>query len=80
MPPSFVSQIQSFSQAAAGWIAGLAIPTTGLMVGYHAWARSTATDEMAAMQHSKSLKNTLVYGVGTILAGGIVNAVLGSFH
>lgn len=78
--PSFISQITSFFSTALGWVTALAIPGVGLTAGWHALMRSTAQDEMTAMTHSRGLRNTILYGGVSILAGGIVSAVLSQFH
>lgn len=78
--PTFINQIISFLQTALTWVTALAIPATALTAGYHALMRATSQDDMAAMHHSRALKNSLVYGVIVILAGAITTAVLGAFH
>lgn len=78
--PAFINQLISFLQSALAWVVALAIPATALTAGYHALMRATAQDEMTALQHSRALKNALVYGVVVILAGSITNAVLGAFR
>lgn len=78
--PSFINQLISFLQAALTWVTALAVPATALTAGYHALMRTTAQDDMAAMHHSRALKNSLVYGVIVILAGAITSAVLGAFY
>lgn len=78
--PSFIAQLIAFFQTALGWVVALAVPGVGLTAGWHALMRSTAQDEMAMMHHSKALRNTVIYGGISILAGGIVTAVLGQFH
>lgn len=78
--PSFIAQITAFFQTALGWVTALAIPGVGLTAGWHALMRSTAQDEMTMVHHSKALRNTVIYGGISILAGGIVSAILGQFH
>lgn len=78
--PAFINQLISFLQSALTWVVALAVPATALTAGYHALMRATAQDEMTALQHSRALKNALVYGVVVILAGSITNAVLGAFR
>ena len=80
MPPSFISQITGFFSTALGWVTALAIPGVGLTAGWHALMRSLSHDEMTAMNHSRGLRNTVIYGGISILAGGIVTAVLSQFH
>lgn len=77
--PAFITKIISFFQTALTWLVALAIPVVAVMATYHAIMRATAQDEHTAIAHSKSLKNTIVYGVLAILAGGIVSTVLGMF-
>jgi hypothetical protein len=79
MTPIFIGQIISFFQTALTWLVALAVPVVALMATYHAIMRSTAQDEHTAMAHSKSLKNTIIYGVMAILAGGITSTILGMF-
>lgn len=78
--PAFIQQIVSFLQAALTWIVALAVPATAITMGYHALMRSTAQDEMTAVHHARGMKNALVYGGVTILAGSITSAVLSFFH
>lgn len=78
--PSFISQIVSFFQTALTWVTVLAIPAVGVTAGWHALMRSTSQDEMTALSHSKGLRNTVMYGGVSILAGGIVSAILSQFH
>lgn len=78
--PSFITEITSFFQTAGTWIVGLAIPAVGATAGWHALMRSTAQDEMTMIHHSRALRNTIIYGGVAILAGGIVDAILQSFH
>jgi len=77
--PDFISQLINFLRSALTWVTALAIPATALTVGYHALMRTTAQDDMAAVHHSRAMKNSLMYGVIVILAGGIATAVLGAF-
>jgi len=77
--PAFINTIISFLNQALGWLVALAIPATALVAGYHALARASAEDEMVAAQHSRALKNSIIYGVVTILAGSIVTAILSAF-
>lgn len=77
--PGWVTQIVSLFQAATSWIFYLAIPAVGLVMGYHALAKSTATDEMVATAHQRALGNTLKYGIITLISTGIVSTVLGFF-
>lgn len=78
--PTFINQIIVFLQSALTWVTALAIPATALTAGYHALMRATAQDDMAAMHHSRALKNSLIYGVIVILAGAITSTVLGAFQ
>ncbi|MBC7337864.1 MAG: hypothetical protein H5U01_16550 [Clostridia bacterium] len=77
--PEFVQQIISFLQAALTWVTALAVPATAITVAYHALMKSTAQDEMTAVAHARGLKNALVYGGTTILAGSITSAILSFF-
>jgi len=75
----FINSIISFFQTVLTWLTALAIPVVAVMATYHAIMRSTAQDEHTAMGHSKSLTNTIKYGVIAILAGSIVSTILGMF-
>lgn len=77
--PAFVDQIISFAQAAFSWLTALAIPVTGLAVGYHALMRSAAQDEMTSLHHARAMRTALTYGAVTIAASGITSAVLSFF-
>ncbi len=35
---------------------------------------------MTMLHHSRGLRNTVIYGGISLLAGGIVSAILGQFH
>ena len=78
--PSFVTQITGFFSTALGWVTALAVPGVGLTAGWHALMRATAQDEMTMLHHSRGLRNTVIYGGISLLAGGIVAAILGQFH
>ena len=78
--PSFVTQITGFFSTALGWGTALAVPGVGLTAGWHALMRATAQDEMTMLHHSRGLRNTVIYGGISLLAGGIVSAILGQFH
>ena len=78
--PSFVTQITGFFSIALGWVTALAVPGVGLTAGWHALMRATAQDEMTMLHHSRGLRNTVIYGGISLLAGGIVSAILGQFH
>ena len=78
--PSFVTQIAGFFSTALGWVTALAVPGVGLTAGWHALMRATAQDEMTMLHHSRGLRNTVIYGGISLLAGGIVSAILGQFH
>lgn len=77
--PAFIDQIISFLQAALNWVTALAVPATALTVGYHALMKTTAQDEMTAVAHARGMKNALIYGGTTILAGSITSAILSFF-
>ena len=78
--PSFVTQITGFFSTALGWVTALAVPGVGLTAGWHALMRATAQDEMTMLHHSRGLRNTVIYGGISLLAGGVVSAILGQFH
>ena len=78
--PSFVTQITGFFSTALGWVTALAVPGVGLTAGWHALMRATAQDEMTMLHHSRGLRHTVIYGGISLLAGGIVSAILGQFH
>ena len=78
--PSFVTQITGFFSTALGWVTALAVPGVGLTAGWHALMRATAQDEMTMLHHSRGLRNTVIYGGISLLAGGIVSAILGQFR
>ena len=78
--PSFVTQITGFFSTALGWVTALAVPGVGLTAGWHALMRATAQDETTMLHHSRGLRNTVIYAGISLLAGGIVSAILGQFH
>ena len=78
--PAFGTQITGFFSTALGWVTALAVPGVGLTAGWHALMRATAQDEMTMLHHSRGLRNTVIYGGISLLAGGIVSAILGQFH
>ena len=77
--PSFITSLQNLISDATTWIMGLAVLVMVLMVSYHALMRTTAQDEHSAMQHTRSIKNVLMYGVVVIIASALVKTIAGYF-
>jgi|GEM_PF-1394870 len=77
--PGFETQIITGFQTLMTWIAGLAIPGTGAVLGWHALMRGTAQDEMTAQHHSRAMRSAVIFGGLTIIGGALVSALLGLF-
>ena len=78
--PSFVSNIVAFFTTASTWIAAVTIPAVACMVGYHAFLRGSASDEMAVHQHSRAIKNALVNGAIVFAASALTSVILSFFR
>ncbi len=72
----YTTDVTSLASGITAALAGLAVITTGAMVGWHSWMRSLSTDEMTGLQHSRSIRTTLIYGGLTAVAGGLASAIL----
>ena len=75
--PTVVTGTQALIAAATGWLMGIIPAGGGLMAGYH-WFMSSVSggEEMAAAQHKRAARNTLIATLLAFCAVGLVKTLL----
>ncbi len=77
--PTLVTGTVELTKAATGWLLILIPTVAGLVLGYLAITKATATDQSIISEKNRLMKNVLIGAVLAESASGLVTLILGYY-